>query len=141
MLESIIKRLRKELGLTQSQFADALNITAATVSRIESGKAPLTDRMLHSISMEWNVSEDWLRTGNGEMFPVHPEDDALIEAFALIGAEDLDPRRKRLAKEIIDMILSMPDDSLSALQSFFQNAANALASSASANEDKEKDED
>ena len=45
-MESIIKRLRKELGLTQSQFADALNITAATVSRIESGKAPLTDRML-----------------------------------------------------------------------------------------------
>lgn len=140
-MESIIKRLRKELGLTQSQFADALNITAATVSRIESGKAPLTDRMLHSISMEWNVSENWLRTGEGEMHPVSDEDDSLIEAYAMIGAKDLDPRRKRLAKEIIDIILSMPDDSLSALQDFFQNAAKAFSSSPPPPDAEKKDED
>lgn len=140
-MESIIKRLRKELGLTQSQFADALNITAATVSRIESGKAPLTDRMLHSISMEWNVSENWLRTGEGEMHPVSDEDDSLIEAYALIGAKDVDPRRKRLAKEIIDIISSMPDESLNALQAFFQSAANALTQSTPPPDAEKKDED
>lgn len=136
-----IKYLRTYLKMSQTEFAEKIGISQQTLSGIENNSRTLTDHTVITICSVFGVSEEWLRTGNGEMFPVHPEDDALIEAYALIGAEGLDPRRKRLAKEIIDIILSMPDDSLSALQSFFQNAANALASSASANEDKEKDED
>ena len=136
-----IKYLRNYLKMSQTEFAEKIGISQQTLSGIENNSRTLTDHTVITICSVFGVSEEWLRTGDGDMFPVSPEDDALIEAFALIGADDLDPRRKRLAKEIIDMILSMPDDSLSVLQAFFQNAANALASSASANEEKEKDED
>ena len=136
-----IKYLRTHLKMSQTEFAEKIGISQQTLSGIENNSRTLTDHTVITICSVFGVSEEWLRTGNGEMFPVHPEDDALIEAFALIGAEDLDPRRKRLAKEIIDMILSMPDDSLSALQDFFQNAAKAFSSSPPPPDAEKKDED
>lgn len=38
-----VRRLREDLGLTQSAFADRLGVTQSTVSRIEGGTRPLTN--------------------------------------------------------------------------------------------------
>lgn len=122
-----IKYLRNYLKISQTEFAEKIGISQQTLSGIENNSRTLTDHTVITICSVFGVSEKWLRTGVGDMFPVSTVDDALNKAFSLICAEDIDPRRKRLAKEIIDMILSMPDDSLSALQVFFHNAANALS--------------
>lgn len=63
-----VKQIRKLLKLSQEEFASRLGITAAGISRIESGKRKLTEQMLIHICKEFNVNEDWLRYGRGGDF-------------------------------------------------------------------------
>jgi len=64
-----IKELRKTLGLTLEKFGERLGIKKNTVSQIENGINSITDQMFLAICREYNVNPDWLRTGEGEMFP------------------------------------------------------------------------
>lgn len=63
-----VKELRKTLNLTLEEFGSKVGVTKQTISRIENGVNNLTDQMLISICREYNVSEEWLRDGTGEMF-------------------------------------------------------------------------
>ncbi len=63
-----IKLLRKELNLTTEAFGEKLGITRSAVSNIENGHRAVTPQMLKSICREFNVNEEWLRTGKGAMF-------------------------------------------------------------------------
>lgn len=63
-----IKELRKFLGLTQQAFADKLNIPRGNVACYETGKNSPSDVAISLICREFNVNEDWLRSGTGEMF-------------------------------------------------------------------------
>lgn len=63
-----LKQLRKFLGMTQQKFADKLGVKRNTVGQWECGINALTDQVITSICREWNVSEDWLRDGKGDMF-------------------------------------------------------------------------
>ena len=56
------------LNLTMEKFGDALGVSKAAISRIESGIVALTDQNRKAICREFNVSESWLRTGEGEPF-------------------------------------------------------------------------
>ena len=63
-----IKELRETLKLSQSDFADMLNLKRNSISLIEVGKRNPSDRTILDICQKFSVSEDWLRTGDGEMF-------------------------------------------------------------------------
>lgn len=63
-----LKELRVKLGLSQKEFAEKLLVSDATISRLEKGERKLTDRFIFQICEVFNVNEDWLRNGNGEMF-------------------------------------------------------------------------
>lgn len=63
-----VRTLRKDLGLTLEKFGDPLGVGKTAISKIENGENNLTDQMIVSICREYNVNEEWLRTGNGEMF-------------------------------------------------------------------------
>lgn len=63
-----LKLLRENLGLTQSEMAEKLKVSITTISRLELGVRNLTDRMIYQICREFNVSESWLRTGEGNMY-------------------------------------------------------------------------
>lgn len=62
-----IKELRKVLNLTQNEFGTAIGLRSS-ISEIENNKAPITERTIIAICNIFNVNENWLRTGNGEMF-------------------------------------------------------------------------
>lgn len=69
-----VKVIRKTLRLTMEKFGKQLGVTKGAISRIERGVNGLTEQMLKSICREFDVNEDWLRTGEGEMFlPVSRE--------------------------------------------------------------------
>lgn len=55
-------------GLKKSEFARKLNLSAPYISELCSGKTRPSDRTITDICREFNVSETWLRTGEGEMF-------------------------------------------------------------------------
>lgn len=63
-----IKKLRKELDLTQQKFADAIGMKQNTIAQYEMGRTVPSDAIIFSICREFNVSENWLRTGEGDMF-------------------------------------------------------------------------
>ena len=63
-----IKELRRNLGLTQEKFATQIGIKRNSLSQIESGINSLSPQNMLLICKEWNVSEEWLRDGTGEMF-------------------------------------------------------------------------
>ena len=60
--------LRKSLHITQQEFACRLNVSRSTVATYEVGKSNPSDAAVALICREFNVNEDWLRNGNGEMF-------------------------------------------------------------------------
>lgn len=76
-----IKTLRKTLNLTLEQFGERVGVTKMTISRIENGKNNVTEQMCKSICREFNIREDWLRNGTGEMFEDLSEDEKI--AFIL----------------------------------------------------------
>ena len=67
-MQNRIKALRKELNLTQEKFGKRLGMKKNSISQIENGINALTEQLLVSICREFNVNEEWLRTGEGGMF-------------------------------------------------------------------------
>lgn len=82
-----IKLLRKSLGLTQERFGEKIGLKKNSISQIENGVNSLTEQILLSICREFNVNEEWLRNGTGEMFNPIPEEDEV----ALYVGELLQP--------------------------------------------------
>ncbi len=63
-----IKALRKSLQLNQTAFGEKIGIKQGTVAGYENGSRQPIDAVISAICREWNVSEKWLREGEGEMF-------------------------------------------------------------------------
>lgn len=89
LLKERIKEVRKTLGLTLEEFGNKIGVTKTTISRIENGVNSVTNQMLISICREFGVNEEWLRTGEGEMFVPLTRSEAIAEfAGSLIKEED-----------------------------------------------------
>lgn len=91
-----IKKIRKELDLTQQEFADKLKVPRNTIAGYEVGKSNPSDAAINNICREFNVNEEWLRDGIGKPF-IEPSRDEQIEEFIgkLLQNED-DSFKRRL---------------------------------------------
>lgn len=74
-----IKALRKALGLTQQKFADGMGVKQNTIAQYESGRNEPLDAVITLICRTYGVSEEWLRTGEGEMFKPKSRNEELYE--------------------------------------------------------------
>ena len=63
-----IKIIRNKLNLTLDKFGQRIGVTRAAISNIETGNRKVTEQMCRSICREFNVREEWLRNGTGEIF-------------------------------------------------------------------------
>lgn len=81
-----MKQLRKSLGLTQQKFAERIGVRQNTVAQYEMGRNQPIETVITLICREFNVSETWLRTGEGEMFQPRSRNEELLE-FAARAAE------------------------------------------------------
>lgn len=72
-MESRLRLVRKELGLTQGVLAQKLGIGKSALSMIETGKTGLSERNKNILVQELNVNPEWLETGRGEMFNAQPD--------------------------------------------------------------------
>ena len=76
-----LKLLRKNtLNLTQAKFGAQIGFKATAIGQMESGDRNVTDRAILLICQKFNVNEEWLRTGIGNMFK--PTNDDKIQKFA-----------------------------------------------------------
>ncbi|MFR3250566.1 MAG: helix-turn-helix transcriptional regulator [Eisenbergiella sp.] len=86
-----IKKLRKELDLTQQKFGERIGVKGNTIAQYESGRNEPIDAVIALICREFGVNEEWLRNGAGEMFAPDPgnELDALASKYSLSAADQI----------------------------------------------------
>jgi transcriptional regulator with XRE-family HTH domain len=111
-----IRELRKKTGLNQKVFAQKIGIRNTAISKIENGNAALTDQNILLICSPSRlvpgktVSEDWLRTGEGEMFRAEAGEDRM-ETELLGVYRQLWDENKRIVNEQADFLLYKQEES------------------------------
>lgn len=99
-----IKQIRKESGLTQSQFAEQIGLRQNSIALLESGKRMPSDQTILSICREFRVQQEWLRTGEGEMFRKQtPKSQRIMDFAASIARNDDEEFRKRFVAMLADL--------------------------------------
>jgi transcriptional regulator with XRE-family HTH domain len=63
-----INQVRLALELTQSKFAERIAVSSSYLAGMERSDKKVNDRVIRLISMEFGISEHWIRTGIGEMY-------------------------------------------------------------------------
>ena len=63
-----IKQVRAAVGLSQVKFAERMAISSGYLAEIELNNKTASERIIRLLVSEFNVSDDWLRTGVGNMF-------------------------------------------------------------------------
>lgn len=86
-MHSRIKQIRSALGLNQTEFAKQLGLSQSTLAMIEVGKRNFSDKHIKIICSTFNINENWLRTGQGEMFSSSLYEKELIEVFDNLAPE------------------------------------------------------
>lgn len=74
-----IRLLRKSLKLTQQEFADRIGVKRNTIATYELGRSEPSNSAVSLICREFNLNEEWLRHGTGEMFKETLEMDETAE--------------------------------------------------------------
>lgn len=90
-----IKEIRKALDLTQQKLADELGVQRNTIAMYEMGRTSPSDAIIRSICREFNVNEDWLRTGQGEMFLKQTRDEQIASFIGPLQFDESDSFKKR----------------------------------------------
>jgi len=126
-LKERLKELRKALRLTQTEFAERIGSVQNTITGYESGRRNPSNPVIASICKEFNVNEEWLREGKGEMFApsitgpldalvqqygLNASDSALIEKFVEMSA----PKRAAIIEYILSAAAALGADPVATSQ-------------------------
>lgn len=86
-----IKKIRKSLDLTQEAFASRIGSVQNTITGYESGRRNPSAPVISLICKDFNVNEEWLRDGTGEMFAPDASDEleALVKRYDLSNADQV----------------------------------------------------
>ncbi|EOS72472.1 hypothetical protein C817_05486 [Dorea sp. 5-2] len=117
-----IKELRLDLGLSQEAFGKQIKIGRSSVSKLESGENNPSDQTISLICKEFNVNEDWLRTGEGgdenRYIKVTPYQRA-YNRFGYI-MENSTPTKKATLSMLLELLYTVPDDAWDAIIKEFE---------------------
>lgn len=69
-----VREVRREKKMNQTDFGQYLSLSQNSLSQIESGTRDVTEKIIKLICFQFNVSEKWLRTGEGSMFAETTDD-------------------------------------------------------------------
>lgn len=100
-MQDRIKQLRKSLRLNQTEFGERIGVKQGSVAGYEKGARVPLDAVINSICREFNVNEDWLRTGEGEMYIKKLPTDEVAEYVAELLDND---SRNAFYDVMIDML-------------------------------------
>ena len=98
-----IKKIRKELDLTQQKIADRLGIQRNTITMYEMGKTVPSEAIILSICREFNVNEQWLRDGTGEMFIEQTRDEQIATFIGDMLKDEKESFKRRLISALANM--------------------------------------
>ena len=100
-----VNAVRRSKKMTMEQFGEQIGVQKSAISKIEKDKVNLSEQTIKSICREFNVNEDWLRTGAGgpeNMFI--PEDMRYLNTVGRLGNE-----QNEFKTFCINMLMELPD--------------------------------
>lgn len=115
-MKNRIKQIRKDAKLTQVEFGEKIGVKGNTVTGYETGLRNPTDAIILSICREFNINEDWLRNGTGEM--KRRTDDKLSNYLSDIATGDDD-----FIKNLIEIYMKLDPTSKDALKEIAKKMA------------------
>lgn len=122
-----VKEIRKTLNLTMEKFGEKLGVGKTAISKIEKNERNLTEQMTKAICREYNVNEEWLKNGCGEMFIQTPNDEleALAKKYNLSNGACI----------LIDKFVKMKESDREVLLNFFSELSSLLTTDDKFSED------
>jgi transcriptional regulator with XRE-family HTH domain len=102
-----VKVLRKELHLTQREFAKLVSVSQSLINSVEQGKRLVNDRLIGQITSSFNVDAQWLKTGRGDMYN-QEKDSRIVKLLALFSG--LKPQYQEFVLNEIFQLLKMQDE-------------------------------
>ncbi len=117
-----IKELRKALSLTQQEFADRIGMKRNTIANYEIDRNEPSNSVITLICREFNVSENWLRTGEGEMFIQMTRDEEIAAFMGDVLAGESDNFRRRF----IAMLSKLNEDQWELLEQMVDEMAKEI---------------
>ena len=112
-----LKKLRKELDITQQEFADRIGISRGNIGAYEVGKNAISNAVISLICREFNVNEKWLRFGDGEMFIELSRSDEIAQFVGQLMTEEDDSFKKRL----VSGLAALDDNGWKVLENFLDS--------------------
>lgn len=91
-----IKLCRKQLKLSQNAFGERLGVSRDVIKNLELGIVDVKEHFIKLMCLELNVDEEWLRTGEGEMFKVNDIDSSLAYAMGKLAVTENPDVKKAL---------------------------------------------
>lgn len=95
------RQVRNALDVSQDDFATKANRTRSEIKNIEYGKTAPKSEVVNAVCRAWNINEQWLRTGEGEMFVALSRDE---EIAAFIGDVLRDPGEDSFRRRFVSML-------------------------------------
>lgn len=117
-LRQVREALRKENGrkLSQSDFAEATHVSRDTIANYELGRVEPTNIFIDYVCDKYNINEEWLRTGEGEMKkPLSSEAEK-----AVISAQVFKEDESSFRFQLMKAISAMPDEGLEMAYHFME---------------------
>ena len=115
-----LKLLRKALKLNQLEFAEKIQIgrSQSTYCEYEKGKN-VPERTIADICREFYVNEDWLRTGEGDMFKSknNTNEELAFQIGKLLKTDD------EFTKNLFLEYLKLPPEMKTLFEDFVHNLA------------------
>lgn len=111
-----IQQLLDENNLTTRAFADIIGVTSSSVSKLTSGVNKPSERTIRLICDKFGVNREWLERGTEPKFV--QKDDSTLSKFASLMASGSENK-----KELVRLILDMPDELIDAFTAYMESRA------------------
>ena len=115
------KLLREKLGLSQESMGEIIGVKRSGVSNIESGMRNVNEKHIKLLCVKpikgKIISEDFLRTGSGDMFKTPPEEDETA-AYVSELLEEVDNPLYGIIKEIMHTYQELDPKSQEVIRDF-----------------------
>lgn len=120
LLKDRLVFLRKRLKLTQKEFAEKLGVSQSYISEVENGQTQPGISLLVSLNLYFNVSVDWLITGQGRIFTKSATTFLGTNGRLFFAASSknnkIDKETAGLIEIIVEMLDGMPIEDLRDIQ-------------------------
>ncbi len=121
LLKERIRKIRKELDLTQQEFASKIGTSQNVLANYETGRRNPSASVINNICKTFHVNETWLRTGEGEMYiPINVENQ-LTEWAGKVFSE----RDESFKERFVAMLMDLSEDKWELLEEIARKLVDA----------------